>query len=191
MAKTTRSTVKTDSIIPNPRNNRIHPPDQLEMLKASIRRFGQPRPVLVRKHNKMLIAGHGIHRAMTELKQPEIEVVLWDIDQKTADEYLAADNRLAEHSHFDRERTRALLEDVPEDAYAALGFTAEDIEALFKETSDAIMVREVESGDVSDRFWITVQGPLAQQAAALKRLQEVMAEFPDVEVDLGTIALEA
>jgi ParB-like chromosome segregation protein Spo0J len=99
--KTTRQTVAIDSIIPNPRNNRMHPPEQLEMLKASIRRFGQPRPVLVRKTNRMLIAGHGIHQAMRETGATQIDVIWWDVEQNVADEFLLADNRLTELSHFD------------------------------------------------------------------------------------------
>ena len=63
---------------------------------------------------------------------------------------------------------------------------------LFADGSGAsLVVREIATSDVSDSFWITVRGPLAQQAAALKRLQQLMGELPDVEVDLGTIALEA
>ena len=188
MKATIRSTVKTGSIIPNPRNNRVHPPDQLAMLKASIRRFGQPRPVLVRKQNRMLIAGHGIHQGMHELGLPEIEVIFWDVDQKTADEFLLADNRLAEQSHFDRERTRNLLEEAPAEAYPALGFTDEEVAALLNEAGPSISVVEIDTDRVDDRFWINVRGPLPQQAQALKRLQQLMTELPDVEVELGTIA---
>ena len=188
--KTSRATLKIETIIPNPRNNRVHPPDQLEMLKASIGRFGQPRPVLVRKQNRMLIAGHGIHRAMRDLGHPEIEVILWDTDQRTADEFLLADNRLAERSHFDRDRTRTLLEEVPQDAYEALGFSTEDVEALFAQNAigGAITVAEIDTERVNDRFWISIQGPLAQQAHALKRLRELMDELPEVEVELGTVS---
>jgi hypothetical protein len=50
-----------------------------------------------------------------------------------------------------------------------------------------LAVHEIDVSAVEDRFWITVQGPLRQQAAALQRLQQLMAEFPDVDVDLGTI----
>jgi ParB-like chromosome segregation protein Spo0J len=185
---TTRSSAKIDSLIPNPRNNRVHPPEQIEMLKASIERFGQPQAVLARKHNRMLIAGHAIHQAMLELGLPEIEVAFWDIDQPSADEFLLADNRLAELSHFDRDRTRALLESVPEDDFAALGFSTEDIEALFKEAaSHAINVYEIDTTQINDEFWISVRGPLADQARALQRLKEIMAEFPGVDVELGTV----
>jgi ParB-like chromosome segregation protein Spo0J len=187
--KTTRATVKIGSIIPNPRNNRIHPPEQLAMLKASIRRFGQPRPVLVRKQNRMIVAGHGIHQAMRELGRTEIDIIAWEVDQKTADEFLLADNRLAERSHFDRDRTQALLEDIPPDALAAVGFTSAEIEMLFKDATAPLAVEEIETAAVEDRFWITIQGPIAQQAFALRRLQELMKQLPDVEVELGNIAV--
>jgi ParB-like chromosome segregation protein Spo0J len=187
--KTTRSTVKTGSIIPNPRNNRVHPPDQLDMLKASIHRFGQPRPVLARKANRMLIAGHGIHQVMGELGVPEIEVILWDVDQKTADEFMLADNRLAERSHFDRGRTRSLLDEAPPEAYPALGFTDEEVAALLADTpiGGIIGVEEVDAERLNDRFWISIRGPLAQQAQALRRLRQVMEELPDIDVELGTV----
>jgi ParB-like chromosome segregation protein Spo0J len=187
MKATSRATVKINSIIPNPRNNRVHPPDQIEMLKASIERFGQPRPVFVRKENRMLIAGHGIHQAMRDLGHGEIDVIFWDVDQKTADEYLLADNRLGELSHFHRDRTLALLEDVTEDAYSALGFTAEDVEALLEKVSKPPEVKQINTGAIADRFWITVQGPMTTQSAALQRIQHFMAEFPDVEIELGTL----
>ena len=86
--KLTRALVKTDSIIANLRNNRIHPPEQIDMLKASIERFGQPRPVLARKANRILIAGHDIHQAMLALRRPEITALFWDVGQKTADEFI-------------------------------------------------------------------------------------------------------
>jgi ParB-like chromosome segregation protein Spo0J len=166
----------------------MHPPEQITMLKSSIERFGQSRPVFARKENRMLIAGHGIHQAMRELGRTEIDVIFWDVDQATADEYLLADNRLGQLSHFDPDRTRALLEDVSDDVFAALGFTAEDVETLLKDgDGKKTTVREIETTEVTDRFWITVQGPLTAQSQALQRIRQMLTEFPDVEVDFGTI----
>ena len=42
----------------NPRNARIHGPEQIEQIRASLREFGWTMPVLVRE-NGMLIAGYG------------------------------------------------------------------------------------------------------------------------------------
>jgi hypothetical protein len=40
---------------------------------------------------------------------------------------------------------------------------------------------------VTDDFWIGVRGPMKQQAEALQRVKELMAEFPSVTVELGTV----
>ena len=42
----------------NPRNARIHGPEQIEQIRASLREFGWTMPVLVRENGR-LIAGHG------------------------------------------------------------------------------------------------------------------------------------
>ena len=57
----------------------------------------------------MIIAGHGVHQAMAELGRTDIEVLLWDVDQATADQYLIADNRFSELSNSDPARRRELL----------------------------------------------------------------------------------
>ena len=47
-----------ERITANLRNARIHSPEQIEQIRASLREFGWTMPVLVRE-NGMLIAGHG------------------------------------------------------------------------------------------------------------------------------------
>ena len=185
---TKRTALPIDTIIANPRNDRRHPRSQIDLLKASIERFGQPKPILARAANRMIIAGHGVHQAMSELGRTEIDVLLWDIDQATADQYLVADNRFSELSSSDADRRYELLEGLDDDDLPALGFLPEDVAKLFGEGGTRLEVEEVETEPVADRFWISVHGPLPAQALALKRLQEVMAEVEGVEVELGTIA---
>ena len=67
----------------------------------------------------MIIAGHGVHQAMTELGRTDIDVLLWDVDQATADQYLVADNRFGELSSSDPERRRDLLEGLGDDDFPA------------------------------------------------------------------------
>ena len=47
-----------ERITVNPRNARLHGPEQIEQIRASLREFGWTMPVLVRESG-MLIAGHG------------------------------------------------------------------------------------------------------------------------------------
>ena len=56
-----------DTLIANPRNPNKHPEEQINRLMAALRKDGQTKPVLVRKANNMLIAGHGVTMAMRRL----------------------------------------------------------------------------------------------------------------------------
>ena len=184
---TKRSSLGIDKVIPNPRNDRRHPRSQIDLLKQSIERFGQPKPILVRTENRMIIAGHGVHQAMAELGRTEIDVVLWDVDQATADQYLLADNRFSELSTSDPGRRRELLEGLDDADFPAMGFLPDEVAKLFDQAGIDIAVEEVDTEPVADRFWISVYGPLPSQAVALQRLRQLMTELEGVEVELGTI----
>lgn len=179
-------TVAISELLPNPKNDRVHPEEQLTKLVASIDRFGQPRPVLARKANSMLIAGHAVHMAMLRAGRPEIEVLLWDVDQATADAFLEADNRFGELSESDPGRRRALLRELGRENVASIGYSEKEFDKLISAAGDAIPVVEVDTSEVADDFWILVRGPLAGQAAALQKLRGVMAEIEGVSVELGT-----
>jgi hypothetical protein len=183
-----RETLPIESIIANPRNDRIHDQAQLDLLKESLQKFGQARPLLVRAANRMIIGGHGVWEAAKQLGWDRIDVLLWDVDQPTADMYLVADNRLGELSDSDPPRRLALLQSFDETDWPALGFLPEDVEALLGGTMQEVEVREIETSPVADRFWISIHGDLKDQAAVLKRLQEAMADLPGVTVELGTIS---
>jgi ParB-like chromosome segregation protein Spo0J len=188
-----RGTLPIEDLIPHPRNDRIHNARQIAQVKKSLQTFGQTKPILVRAANKMIIAGHAVWQSMQELGRERIDVVLWDVDQDTADRYLVADNRLSEIGDTDLARRRALLESLAGDVdYEAIGFLPAEVEELLADgvaAENDILVEEIDTGEVADKFWIQVAGPLASQALALRRLQEVMKEIPGVEVELGTVSL--
>ncbi len=106
------STVAVSSLVPNPRNPRSHPEVQIGRLAASIRRFGQTRPVLVRRENRMIVAGHGVALACARACLADIRVVLWDVDQATADAFMLGDNRLGQLGEDDSDRIRELLREM-------------------------------------------------------------------------------
>ncbi len=91
-----------EQLTANPRNARIHGPEQIEQIRASLREFGWTMPVLVRE-NGMLIAGHGRLEAaklegITEV--PTIVARGWSEAQCQA--YAIADNKLTESSEWRR-----------------------------------------------------------------------------------------
>jgi ParB-like chromosome segregation protein Spo0J len=180
------ATVPIGSIVKNPRNPRRHPDEQIERLAASIKRFGQPRDVLVRKANHMIVAGHGVTDGCKLAGLGELNVVLWDVDQDTADAFMLGDNRLGQLGEDDDGQIRALLREMGMLDPASIGFSAPEIDDLLKDGEDELEVVELATSTVSDRFWISIRGPLYQQAAVLQLLHAGTADMPNVVVELGT-----
>jgi hypothetical protein len=181
-------TVALAELIPNPRNPRHHSDDQLARIGASLKKEGQTKPLLARKANRMMIAGHGVLEAANRIGWKEIRVLLLDVDQGAADRMMLGDNRLADLATTDHERVAELLREVSDVDWFGIGFNQEEAEKAMGQGGDDLEVKEIDTAAVADEFWVTVRGPLALQAKALARLKTLLAEFPTVAVELGTIA---
>lgn len=176
-----------DELVINPRNPRAHNEEQLLRLMASLRTDGQTKPVLARRANKMLIAGHGVHAAARRIGMDRLNVVLLDIDQARADRIMLGDNRQSDLSTADEARVTELLREIDEADWMATGYSAEEVAKQFAsvEPSD-LKVYEIDTDDRKDTFWISVRGPLADQAAALRQIKVLMRDMSGVTVVLGT-----
>jgi len=175
-------------LVPSVRNPRSHSPEHVRQIAASIQEFGFTIPLLIDEKGE-LIAGHGRLLAARELGMGEVPVMVaegWSEAQKRA--YRIADNRLTENGQWDdillREELAELAGDFPLDA---LGFAPSELDSLLAGDASPT-VEEIETRDVSDRFWLVVKGPLAQQAQALDRLKAAMADLGEVTVEAGTVA---
>ena len=180
-------TVALDTLIDNPRNPRRHSDDQIIRLMASLRDRGQLMPVLARTANNMLIVGHGVCQAARRLGWTDIRALLWNVDQRRADAYMLADNRLSDLSSHDDARVAELLREISDDDLLGAGFNEAEVAKLFGSFDDVLEIKEIQTDAVRDDFWISVSGPLRLQAVALDRIRQLMAELPEVTVDLGTI----
>lgn len=177
----------TAALLPNPRNPQKHGEEQIVRLMASLRSDGQTKPVLARRENSMLIAGHGVHEAAARLGMDTLSVVLLDVDQPTADRIMLGDNRQGQLSTTDQDRVAELLREIEEVDWMATGFSPEEVEKAFaKVEAGDLVVHELEVSDRRDTFWISVRGPLGDQAQALKRIKAMMRDMAEVEVTLGT-----
>lgn len=175
------------SLVENPRNPNTHPEEQLDRLMASLRARGQNRPILARKANRMLVAGHGIRMAVMRLGWTSIKVALWDVDQATADQAMLADNRLGSLSQPDDDRVAELLREMPQGDWFAVGFSTEEAsKMLLGFEADQVEVQEVDVTPVEDKFWVSIYGPLERQAEALQHLKAMMGTWPGVTIELGT-----
>lgn len=168
-------------------NARTHSDRQVAQIAASIERFGFANPVLARVDGA-IVAGHGRVLAALKLGLAAIPVIVLEHLTEAAARALAlADNRIALESGWDAELLRAELEALDEDPLQ-LGFAGDEIAKLFA-APETIAVTETSVEPVQDRFWISVRGPLADQAQALQRLADLMGAMPAVEVEIGTTAI--
>ena len=178
-------------IAANPRNARKHPDAQVAEIARSMKRFGFVDPVLVDEHD-VIIAGHGRLLAAQQIGLVSVPTITLQGFTETEKAVLAlADNAIPFNAEWDvdvlRDEIIALRtggEDIE-----GLGFSKKDLDHLFADDKP-IEVREVPTSEVQDRFWIAIRGPLKDQAAALRALDVAMKPFPEVEVELGTIAIE-
>jgi ParB family chromosome partitioning protein len=179
--------VDVESLVDNPRNSRLHPEEQIRQLMASLKARGQYKPVLARRANRMLIAGHGVRKAVARLGWPKIKVLLWDVDQTTADAAMLGDNKLAENSSNDDDRVAELLREIPETDWLVVGYTGDEVGKLLRDLDETeIDVREIETSRVQDTFWISIRGPLTIQAEVLRKLKLLMGEYRAVTVEMST-----
>ncbi|MBR0879133.1 ParB-like chromosome segregation protein Spo0J [Bradyrhizobium barranii subsp. barranii] len=175
----------------NPRNARLHSDNQVAEIARSISRFGFLNPLLVDKDGT-IIAGEGRYLAARKLGVLEAPVIeLAGLSEQQCRALALADNRIALNSKWDEAMLRTEIEALRSagEIIDDLGFTHDELQDLLVEEA-APLVLEIPVGEVHDRFWISVRGPLKDQATALQRLTTMMADMPAVEVELGTIGLE-
>ena len=124
--------VAISSLSLDPANVRKHPDKNIQSIIASLKRFGQQKPIVV-DANGIVRAGNGTLMAAQQLGYTEIAIVRSPLKGSEATAYAIADNRTAELAEWDEgslaEQLAALqIED--EELALATGFDEADIDAL-------------------------------------------------------------
>jgi ParB-like chromosome segregation protein Spo0J len=121
-----------DTLVPHPRNYNQHPPAQLERLAASLRQFGQVRPIVV--HGDTIVAGHGVYMSAQHLGYQTLRVTQlpddWTEEQAMA--YLVADNETRRGAEPSDTELAALLDELQQQDFdiGAMGFDDAEYSAL-------------------------------------------------------------
>jgi len=127
----------------DPANARKHSQRNLDAIAASLKRFGQQKPIVVDKAN-IVRAGNGTLQAAIHLGWDSIDVVTTDLTGAEASAYAIADNRTAELAEWDDPVLKATLEALADEDRALLdacGYTEAELDEL---------VGEVEGDDEPD-----------------------------------------
>ena len=83
-----------DRLVPCPTNAKIHSPEQVTALTRLIQLYGWTQPIVVRRENGEIIAGHGRRLAVIELGLLKVPVIVMDVTEDEARLLRLADNRV-------------------------------------------------------------------------------------------------
>lgn len=162
--------VAIDDYTPHPRNYNGHPDLQLDAIGASLRTFGQPRPIVVWR--RYIIAGHGVTEAARRIGWTHLraDILPEDYPEHLALAYLAADNELGRLADPDEAALAAILQDAAgadRALLAAIGYSAAEFEELLARVEAA--TKAAATGDPEPRIgeadqlgdeWQTAAGQL-------------------------------
>jgi len=142
-----------DDLTSDPANARTHDRKNIDAIKSSLKRFGQRKPIVIRRKGSIVEAGNGTLEAVRELAQEDprwkmIAVVDEDDDPVTAAAFAIADNRSAELASWDEDALGKLLKAIEEDGQIdpkMLGFDDAEIAELIHRIE---MDGKTETGEV-------------------------------------------
>jgi len=179
------------SLTVDPKNARRHSEAQIAQIVASIERFGFVAPIIIRP-NGQIIGGHATVIALKRLERSDVVDcrVVHGLSEAGYQALGVALNKIPENSSWDDAVLRdvlASLDELGEDT-SGLGFSSNELTKLLAEPEE-LELKEIDTTTVEDEFWISIRGPLAEQANALKALREAMKPFAGVTVEQGTIAI--
>ena len=122
----------------DPANARKHNDRNIDAIIASLRRFGQQKPIVIDKTN-IVRAGNGTLEAARRLGWESIDCVTTSLEGSDAIAYAIADNRTAELAEWDEDTLAAQLNGLlteSEEIALSAGFTPEEIEAMLALAED-------------------------------------------------------
>jgi DNA modification methylase len=117
-----------DQLIPWDQNPRFND-GAIDKVAISIKRFGFASPIIARKEDNTIIAGHTRWEAAKTLGLDRVPVRFMDLDPSDAKLLAIADNKLGEYAEWDNELLSEILEDLNEEGLDLefSGFTEDEL----------------------------------------------------------------
>ena len=140
--------VKIETLKQDPDNVRIHDERNIHAIKASLKKFGQQKPIVVDKNN-MVVAGNGTLIACQKLGWKEIDIVQSELTGVDLVAYGIADNRTGELAVWDDEKLLEVMNLLKIDETideVVTGFSEQEIEVFINGMFVDLDINEDEDG---------------------------------------------
>jgi len=126
--------IERATLKPWPRNPR-HNAEAVEKVAASIKRFGFGNPILARKADNEIIAGHTRVLAAELLGIEFVPVRFLDLDPADAHLLAIADNKLGEIAEWDDKEVVTIMAEYSAEDAALAGFEDDELDKLAKQVA--------------------------------------------------------
>jgi ParB-like chromosome segregation protein Spo0J len=146
----TIESVVIESLSADPANARKHGRRNLDAIAASLRRFGQQKPIVVDSRG-VVRAGNGQLAAARMLGWTHIRVVRSDLPATELAAFAIADNRTAELAEWDAEILAGLLAD---SELGDVGFTDEEMKRFADTAGEG---QDGDGGDIGESFEVVAE----------------------------------
>ena len=175
-------------------NNPRHNGAAVEEVAKSIKRFGFASPIIARKEDNMVIAGHTRLAAARSLGLDKVPVRFVDLDPTEAQLLALADNKIGEIADWDNDLLSEILTDLQEHDLTGIGFSDTELDELISSVEYEPVDNLIE-GDLEDEDWDQMPNETAKiarsggfyqiggQQVACGDCVEVMRGLPDNSID--------
>jgi hypothetical protein len=138
---------KVDELVEDDNNSRVHDDRNISAIEKSLQEFGQQKPIVITKDNKV-IAGNGTLVAAMQLGWKEIDVVVTTLTKAKQSGFAIADNRTGELSAWDNELLANTMSDLSDKGFDmdSLGFNKGEVDQMLASIGDL----NVTQSDTSD-----------------------------------------
>mgnify|MGYP003121083124 FL=1 len=121
--------IDIDTLTPHPDNPRIND-HAIEELAGSIKRFGFASPIIARKEDSVIIAGHTRYKAAQSLGLSKVPVRFMDLDPVDAKLLMLADNKIGERADWDEDALQELFEELKDEDLSGLGWDEDELDGI-------------------------------------------------------------
>lgn len=176
--------VPTERLHPHPRNPRNHG-EAVRAIEKSIRQFGFVEPIVARKKDGCIIAGHARLKAAKACGYKEVPVIWCDLKDVDALAYMIASNKTGELAEWDQVTLDAVVAAIAEEsaeALSATGLSPEEIDGMLGgalEEPTTIRLKPVKTAQVL----ITI--PVSHYPILAPYIDDIANNVPAAEIDIG------
>lgn len=168
--------VPIESIKPWAENPYGHDAAQVTDIVRSMKRFGWTEPIICRKANREIAAGHGRYLAAKRQRMTHVLVRFVELTEQESHAYALADNEIAKGAQRDDEAMMAILRDLNDDGVEldyGMGLDAKILNRLTRETTDDGSGVTNSRRRTGLKYAIVIEcDDEAQQAALLERFDD-------------------